>query len=153
MLDVFELSTEECLALLRRGVVGRLVTCAPEGPHVLLVNYSFVDGAVYFQTQPDGLAANSLGHVVGFAVDHVDYEWQHGWSVTIRGVCQEVLESEAAQTFIHAAPPRPWAAGERSLLLRLPCTDVTGRRLGGGWDPLAEMPVNRFEARPGSWGR
>ena len=151
MLDLFELSTEECLALLRRGVVGRLVMCAPQGPHVILVNYSVVDGAVYFRTQPDGLAARTQGALVAFAVDQVEYEWQHGWSVTVRGVCQEVPEAEAARTFAHTSPPRPWAAGERSLLLRVACTDVTGRRLGGGWDPLAEMPVNRWG--PGSLGR
>jgi nitroimidazol reductase NimA-like FMN-containing flavoprotein (pyridoxamine 5'-phosphate oxidase superfamily) len=148
MLDVFELSTEECFALLSRGVVGRLAICAPEGPHVLLVNYSFADCAVYFHTQPDGVAARANGRVVAFAVDHVDYEWQHGWSVTIRGVCEEVPEAVAARIFVHTAPPRPWAAGERSLLLRVPCTDASGRRLGGGWDPVAEMPVNRVAARP-----
>ena len=80
MLDVLVLSTEECLALLRRGVLRRLITCAPRGPHVLLVNYSFAHGAVYFQTHPAGVAAQSQGHPVAFAIDHVDYEWQNGWS-------------------------------------------------------------------------
>ena len=44
--------------------------------------------------------------------------------------------------------PRPWAAGRRSLYLRIPLTEVTGRRLGDGWDleetlPVASGPLTR----------
>ena len=40
--------------------------------------------------------------------------------------------------------PRPWATGQRNLVVRVPWTEVTGRQLGGGWDPWQHLPVSRL---------
>ena len=61
----------------------------------------------------------------------------------VRGTAA-VVEDPAEVARIRAAwEPKPWAAGDRSLLLKLPCTELTGRRLGSGWDPMSELPVRR----------
>ena len=39
--------------------------------------------------------------------------------------------------------PRPWAGGSRLLYLRLPWRELTGRRLGHGWNRGNEVPVHR----------
>jgi len=39
--------------------------------------------------------------------------------------------------------PNAWAAGLRNLYLRVRWTELTGRRLGPGWNPVDELPVRR----------
>ena len=39
--------------------------------------------------------------------------------------------------------PDAWAAGCRTLYLRLRWSELTGRQLGRDWDPMASLPVRR----------
>lgn len=143
MLELLTLGLDECRQLLGSGVVGRLIVCTPEGPHVMPVNYALLDDHVALRTGRDGVVGrNAPGSVVAFSVDQVDYERQHGWSVTVRGVCEEVRDAGDIER-IRGAAPSPWAAGSRDLVLRMPCSHVTGRVLGHGWEPLKEMPIHR----------
>ena len=80
---------------------------------------------------------------VAFEIDHVDYTYHRGWSVMVRGTTA-VVDDPARVASIRAVwEPKPWAGGDRSLLLELPWTEVTGRRLGSGWDPMSDLPVRR----------
>lgn len=143
MLPVLELDPDECLRLLGAGIVGRFAVMTPEGPHVAPVTYSLLDDAVVFCVGAGGVAATrGPGALVGFEVDQVEYQWQHGWSVLVRGICEAVPDGAEANR-IRRATARPWAFGPRDVVLRVPCTSVTGRKLGAGWDPVAEMAVHR----------
>lgn len=144
MLEPIEMTRPEAEALLRIGVVGRVALCTDDGPHVVPVNYSVVDDQILLRTTPYSLLGRSARDtVVAFEVDHLDLEQHHGWSVVVRGRA-EVVEDPAELEHIEAVwPPRPWVAGNRPLLVRIPWTEVTGRTLGRGWDPKAQSVHRR----------
>ena len=144
MHDAHELSYSQCLGLLRAGVFGRIAVSAPDGPHVVPVNYAVSDAAILVRTTADGLLARYGRTVrVAFEIDHVDYTYHRGWSVMVRGTTA-VVDDPARVASIRAVwEPKPWAGGHRSLLLELPWTEVTGRRLGSDWDPMSDLPVRR----------
>lgn len=136
MLESIEMSRPDAEALLRTGVVGRVALCGPDGPHLVPVNYSVVDDQVLVRTAPySQLGRLARGNVVAFEVDHLDLEQHHGWSVVVRGRA-EVVEDHAELEHLEAVwPPRPWVAGHKPMVIRIPWGEVTGRTLGRGWDP------------------
>jgi len=144
MPEAQDLTREECLELVRGGVVGRVAVSTPTGPHIVPVNYSLVDDAVVLRTTPYSMVGtHGRGNVVAFEVDWFDHDRQRGWSVVVRGRADPVEDAEARRHIDETRPPRPWASGQRWLLLRIPVTEVSGRRLGGAWDLRDSMPVWR----------
>jgi hypothetical protein len=73
------------------------------------------------------LGTHGRGSVVAFEVDGFDPETREGWSVVVRGRAEPVDPSSRGR--LADAPPRPWADGVRALLLRIPWSDLSGRRL------------------------
>ena len=53
-----------------------------------------------------------------------------GWSVQVRGAA-ELLPPDAVRMLDSAQTPQPWVPGDRSLLIRVPLSTVTGRRVHG----------------------
>lgn len=144
MPESYELSRDECEALLRCGVTGRVALSGPTGPHIVPVNYSVVDDAVIVRTSPYSvLGTYGRDTTLAFEVDQVDHEHQRGWSVVARGRAQVITDPEELVHIQDVWEPRPWAGGSRGLTLRLRWTEISGRRLGAGWDPLAQVPVRR----------
>lgn len=144
MLEPIELSREESEALLRLGVVGRVAVSTPDGPHIVPVNYSVVDDAVVLRTTPYSvLGLHARDAVVAFEVDQLDQDQHHGWSVLARGRSEAVTDAEELERIEAVCPPRPWASGNRPLFLRIAWTELSGRKLGRGWDPKDEMPYKR----------
>lgn len=139
-----ELSYTACRRLLASGVVGRVAVTTPTGPQIFTVNYSVVDEAIFFRTTPDSVLGTHAGDSsLAFQVDNFDYEYHRGWSVLATGRGDLV---EAADEIAHIRAvwePRPWAAGDRPIYVRLAWEDLTGRQLGSGWDPMRELPVRR----------
>ena len=144
MVEVHELSLWRCQAVLRAGGVGRIAFSAPDGSHLVPVNYSVVDEAIIIRTASNSLLARHGGdRPVAFEVDHVDYIHQRACSVVARGEIA-VVKDPGEMVQVHRLwEPQPWADGDRSLLLKLPWTELTGRQLGYGWDPLAQFPSHR----------
>jgi uncharacterized protein len=141
--EVRELSRSECETLLRRDVVGRVAIATPTGPHVMPLNYSITDGSVVLCTTPYSLLGTyGRDSMLAFEIDHFEHARQRGWSVVVRGRAEPV-EDPADLARLVRLLPRPWAAGRRSLYLRIPLTEVTGRRLGDGWDLEEDLPVRR----------
>ena len=137
------LSTAECRRLLRSGVAGRVAVSAPDGPHIVPVNYSVVDSAVVVRTSPYSvLGTHGRDATVAFEVDAVDAVRREGWSVVARGRAEVVRDPDELRHIQRVWEPRPWAAGLRSLTLRIPLTELTGRRLG-----LDEGPSARIDPR------
>jgi uncharacterized protein len=144
VVDSHELKRSECQALLRAGVFGRIAFSTEDGPVAMPVNYSVSDTAVNVRTAMDSLLARyAVGVRVAFEIDHVDYAHHRGWSVMVRGTMAVVDDPAEVARIRSVWEPRPWASGDRSLLLKLPWTELTGRRLGSGWNPLSELPVHR----------
>jgi nitroimidazol reductase NimA-like FMN-containing flavoprotein (pyridoxamine 5'-phosphate oxidase superfamily) len=125
-----ELGFEECAELLGGGVVGRVALSTPGGPHIVPVNYSVVDRAIIVATTPYSvLGTYGRGSMVAFEIDHFDYETHGGWSVVARGRA-ELVEPDQLQRIRERWAPRPWADGSRTLFLRIPWRELSGRRLG-----------------------
>jgi nitroimidazol reductase NimA-like FMN-containing flavoprotein (pyridoxamine 5'-phosphate oxidase superfamily) len=144
MYESFDLNTTECEEFLRAGLVGRVAACTPDGPHIVPVNYSVVDDAIVLRTTPYSLlGSQTRGAVMALEVDQFDYEYHRGWSVVARGRVGMVVDADELEHIRQTWNPTAWAAGGRTLYLRIRWTELTGRRLGQGWDPMAALPVHR----------
>ena len=144
MSEVEELSYSECRKLLSGGVFGRVAVCTKDGPRIIPVNYSLVEETIIFRTSPYGVvASHDWRSFIAFEVDYVDYAQQRGWSVLAVGPAERVEDAEELDLIKRTWDPRPWASGSRPLYVRLQWTELTGRRLGGGWTYDNEMPVRR----------
>ena len=127
---LIELTVEECERLLRRGTFGRVVLSTPLRTEVLPVNYAVHDSTLVVHASRDGLLARYAdGADLVFEVDFVDEERWQGWSVVARG------RGRVSTDFRGVAPVRPWAAGERTCEVQLGWDELTGRKVGAGWDP------------------
>lgn len=139
-----ELSYAECRELLGAGVFGRIAVCTPDGPKILPVNYSLVSETVVFRTSAHGLvAAHDWGSPIAFEIDDVNYAEHRGWSVLATGPGERIEDPDQLSLVRRTWEPQPWAGGDRSLYVRLAWDELTGRRLGGGWNRNNEMPVRR----------
>ncbi|PBC93335.1 hypothetical protein BX281_1128 [Streptomyces sp. Ag82_O1-15] len=127
--ELVELSAEECRTRLSRHGVGRIAMDTPDGPTVVPLNYTVIDGAVMFRTAPDAVPATAVGAHVAFEVDHIDEALSQGWSVLIRGFARAVTDPDAVCRLTELAYSGPWAGGERDVWVRLEPTDITGRRI------------------------
>lgn len=142
--EPIDLDREECERLLRSGVGGRIALSAPDGPHIIPVNHSVVDDAIVIRTSPYGvLGTYGRDAALAFEVDQFDHERHLGWSVVARGPGEVVLDPAEVEHIGTVWEPRPWAAGSRHVYLRLRWTELTGRRLGTGWDLYGGLPVRR----------
>ncbi len=131
MAQTRELAFDECVRLLHAGVVGRIAVSTPQGPQIIPINYSVVDDSVVVATSPySALGSYGEGSLVAFEVDRFDYDTHTGWSVVVRGRAEIVAQDEL-ERMRRLWAPRPWADGARSLYLRIPWTELSGRSLGG----------------------
>ncbi len=143
MPEIRDLDLPTCDRLIRGGAFGRFAFVSPRGPEIVPVNYVVHGSAVVVRTAPDGvLAQHAAGAELVFEMDAVDHEYWHGFSIVARGV-GELVESPPTPE-AGAPPPRPWAEGDRTCVLRMEWTEISGRGIGrrpGGLDSL--LPVRR----------
>ncbi len=140
-----DLSPEECLRLLKAGVFGRVALNTPAGPTIVPLNYSVVHGRIVVRTTPySELGTHGPGARIAFEVDQVDYEFETGWSVLVRGHADLVTDSHELDEITATWSPRPWASGVRNAYFSLRWTDISGRRLGPSIDPRRDLPVDRM---------
>ncbi|SDD90650.1 Pyridoxamine 5'-phosphate oxidase [Nocardioides lianchengensis] len=112
------------------------------------MNYTVVGDAVLMRTRVGSALAELLdgrsGEPAAFEVDGLDHADQVGWSVQACGPL-EVVAAGSAATADQGRPVRPWAPGEREVVVRLGWRELTGRRLGTGWDPLQRPAYRRVD--------
>jgi nitroimidazol reductase NimA-like FMN-containing flavoprotein (pyridoxamine 5'-phosphate oxidase superfamily) len=125
---VEELDRAEALRMLESVRWGRYGWSTPEGPRMLPVNYSVLDGAVYFRTGLHGsIAEGSTGNDAAFEADELDDRLTSGWSVVVLGRAEQVQDpAEVAALFRRMR--EPWAPGTRPVLVRIVPSEITGRR-------------------------
>lgn len=144
MSTIHKLSRQDCLRLLGAGIGGRVGLVTNDGPHVIPVNYVTDGESVLVRTTPYSLLGTyGRDTMMCFEADQFDYENQRGWSVSVRGRAAFVDDTDELAEISRHLPLRPWAAGWRSLVVRIPCAEVNGRRLGDGWDPVQHLPARR----------
>jgi nitroimidazol reductase NimA-like FMN-containing flavoprotein (pyridoxamine 5'-phosphate oxidase superfamily) len=122
---------EECLALLAKEEVGRLVVVLAGRPGVFPVNYALDGDAVVFRTAPGTKLEAISRSLVAFEVDRWAPASGGGWSVVVEGIAQEVTSADAPglRERLAALPLRPWAAGGRLHFVRIVPFTITGTRV------------------------
>ncbi|MBB3041871.1 pyridoxamine 5'-phosphate oxidase family protein [Nocardioides soli] len=144
MQESVDLGPEQCTLLLGAGITGRVALSSPDGPHIVPVNYSVVGEAVIMRTSPYSvLGTYGRGSMLAFEVDWFDHERWRGWSVVVRGRANVVTDPLELDRIRTTWDPQPWAAGARNLYLRLHWSEISGRQIGVGWDPVETLPVRR----------
>jgi nitroimidazol reductase NimA-like FMN-containing flavoprotein (pyridoxamine 5'-phosphate oxidase superfamily) len=124
---VEKLDEADSMRRLRSVRWGRCAWTGPEGPRILPVNFSVLDGDVYFRTALDGSLARASGRAVALEADELDDRLTSGWSVVVVGNAEQVQDpTEASDLFRRM--PQPWAPGGRPVLVRIVPEQVTGRR-------------------------
>ncbi|MFJ9025659.1 helix-turn-helix domain-containing protein [Streptomyces sp. NPDC102259] len=124
-----ELSRTECGDLLSTHGVGRLAVSTAQGPVIVPVNYSVVDGTIVFRTASGATPALGVGSEVAFEIDRIDDAFSQGWSVLVRGHARRVTDVDEARRLARQAYSTPWAGGRRDVWVRVEPYAVTGRRI------------------------
>lgn len=124
-----ELSRTECGDLLSTHGVGRLAVSTAQGPVIVPVNYSVVDGTIVFRTARGATPALGVGSRVALEIDRIDDAFSQGWSVLVRGNARMVTDPGEAERLARRAYSTPWAGGRRDVWVRVEPFAVTGRRI------------------------
>ncbi|RPF30912.1 pyridoxamine 5'-phosphate oxidase family protein [Streptomyces sp. TLI_185] len=127
--DFTSLSVPECRALLSTHGVGRIAVPTVSGPVVVPVNYSVVEGAIVFRTEPGSTPSQASGCQVAFEVDRIDDAFSRGWSVLVRGHARAVTDPDEVRRLAEGARSEPWAGGHRDQWVRIDPLALTGRRI------------------------
>lgn len=123
------LSDADAARLLAAGEVGRVGVTVGALPAIYPVNYRVDDGVIVFRTREGStLAVVADGAVVAFEVDDYEQADRTGWSVLAVGEAEVVDD-------VGATAPESWVDGERSVLIRIVPTLLSGRRLVHQVDP------------------
>ena len=140
-----DLSRVDCARLRMAGIAGRVAVGTPNGPHIIPVNYAVDAESILIRTTAYSLLGTyGRDELLCFEVDQFDYELKRGWSVVVRGRGSFVDDQEELAEIARSWQPRPWASGQRNLVVRIPWTEISGRQLGGNWDPWEHLPVRRL---------
>lgn len=122
------LTHEQCWALLRCQIVGRLGIAIMNHPDIFPVNYVVDHGSIVFRTdEGTKLAASLLGTAVAFETDHYDPAAGVAWSVVAKG---EAVEIQGLFELFDAAdlPLFPWQIAPKHRFVRITPEELTGRR-------------------------
>jgi nitroimidazol reductase NimA-like FMN-containing flavoprotein (pyridoxamine 5'-phosphate oxidase superfamily) len=125
--DTEVLSTNECWALLRDSVVGRLAVTVNGDPDIFPVNPVVDHGTIVFRTTAGTKLAATKGRNVAFEVDGYDTDTARAWSVVVKGTAHEIWEVEETLRALRL-PLFPWQSGRKPRFVRIEPTSVTGRR-------------------------
>lgn len=138
--SLVELDREECLELLGRATIGRVVLSVDCIPVAVPVNLSMVDGdAVFASDVGSKLDAAIRGQVVSVEADGVDGLYHTGWSVLLTGVAHVITDPETIKRA--RCSFRAWAPGNHPFLVRVPSTLISGRRITWGAALTASTPT------------
>ena len=118
------LDRQECLRLLAKVPVGRVVYTRQALPAVLPINFSLdTNASVLLCTSPESDLVRAIdGVVVAFEADEFDAATRSGWSVVTDPAEHERLTQTG---------PSSWMPLRESVFVRIESEMVTGRELRG----------------------
>ncbi|MFE2531399.1 pyridoxamine 5'-phosphate oxidase family protein [Streptomyces sp. NPDC059371] len=131
--DTFhELDRQECLRLLAKVPVGRVVYTRQALPAVLPVNFCLdTDDSVLLRTSSDSELVRAIDRVVvAFEADEFDAETRSGWSVVVTGRAT-VVTDRAEHERLAQVGPASWMPLRSAVFVSIESEMVTGRELRG----------------------
>jgi nitroimidazol reductase NimA-like FMN-containing flavoprotein (pyridoxamine 5'-phosphate oxidase superfamily) len=129
--DVFRaMGRQECLRLLARVPVGRVVYTRHALPAVLPVNFVLdADSSVLLRTSAGSDLVRAVdGVVVAFEADEFDAANRSGWSVVVTGPAAVVTDPAEHERLLRSGP-RSWMPIREDVFIRIESAMVTGREL------------------------
>ncbi|MGW0231635.1 pyridoxamine 5'-phosphate oxidase family protein [Actinopolymorpha singaporensis] len=122
------LSPSECIRLLDKAAVGRLVFTDAGLPAVSPLPFTVDGDFVVVGTSAESHVARAVhDSIIAFQADEVATEpVLTGWTVTVLGRAQVVRERKEAARLLHEAA-RPWPS-RTAEFVRVPLTRIHGRR-------------------------
>jgi len=127
-----KVSPRESMRLLGTVSLGRVAFTTRALPAIRPVNH-LVDGDyIIIRTDAEAAITTSLRSesgsvVVAYQADMIDYAEHLGWSVTVVGLAQQVVDPDDAATYRRAL--RPWVEGEKDQVIAIHAELITGFRL------------------------
>ena len=123
------LEHDECLLLLKSGIVGRIGVTINALPVILPVNYVYMEDRILFRTDPGTKLDAALMHcVVAFEVDGIDNKREEGWSVLAIGPAEVVEDTSLEQEAIGRGL-RPWSGGMKAHTVSVAPKLLSGRKI------------------------
>jgi uncharacterized protein len=130
---LYELTEDDCWALLERGALGRLALTAAGVVDVFPVNYAVEGRRILFKTsEGTKLAELTVHEQVAFEIDGVDD--QTAWSVVVKGVSR-TLERPADLEAAGRHPIVSWLPTLKSRVVAIDPVAVSGRGFIRGPEP------------------
>lgn len=124
-----ELGRQQCYELLATQEVGRVAWKAADALQILPVTYALFEGAIYFRTSLHSIVSELARPTeVAFEVDELDEERRTGWSVVVHGRSGSVAPGNLSLRW-ELESLMPWAAGLRTLVVRVVPFGISGRLL------------------------
>jgi uncharacterized protein len=115
----------------RRQIRGRIAYAIDNGARILPLNYVLNNDSIIFRTTPAVRSPTTNSEsICAFEIDETDEFFESGWSVVAVGRLELATEEDFASMRCGKLP-EPWAGGDRWMFLRLPCEQVSGRRVIG----------------------
>jgi nitroimidazol reductase NimA-like FMN-containing flavoprotein (pyridoxamine 5'-phosphate oxidase superfamily) len=125
-----ELDWQQCYQLLATQELARVAWQAADTLQILPVNYALFEAAIYFRTSPySPMSKLARPTDVAVEVDEVDRERHTGWSVVVHGRSGSVGPLDDPRQRWALDSLMPWAAGLRTLLVRVVPLEISGRLL------------------------
>ena len=124
------LARSDCLALLACRSLGRVSVSIGALPAILPVTYRLSGEVVVLCTTPGTRFDAALRNaVVAFEVDDLDEASGTGWSVLVTGFAEEIMGHDEVDR-AHTLGLRSWATDGETHFVRIPCDEISGRRIG-----------------------
>ncbi len=126
------LTREECMALLRQGVIGRIGYVVDGLAIIVPVNFTLVgDDIVFCTAKGSKLAWLSSRSHLAFEVDESRTSHREGWSVLVHGSAHEVTDSDKIDE-LRRGQLHSWVHPTAEHWVRITVEKISGRALESG---------------------
>jgi hypothetical protein len=127
-----KLSPRESMRLLGTVSLGRVAFTTRALPAIRPVNHLVNGDYIIIRTDAEAAITTSLKSesgsvVVAYQADMIDYAEHLGWSVTVVGLAQQVVDPDDAATYRRVL--RPWVEGEKDQVIAIHAELISGFRL------------------------
>jgi nitroimidazol reductase NimA-like FMN-containing flavoprotein (pyridoxamine 5'-phosphate oxidase superfamily) len=128
--EPLEILTEnDCLALLRAHLIGRIAFASDGTVEIFPVDYSMEGTIIVFRTGAGTKLHALRGTEVAFEIGGWDADLRIGWSVVARGCAEEITTNPGrAAEHLRWVPVEPGAPGDRWHWIGIKAAEITGRR-------------------------
>jgi len=120
---------ETCWVLLGKKSLGRVAVVVDGDIHVLPVNYALRQGRIILRSGSNSILREAAPCKVTFEVDDIDETARRGWSVSAKGILEEITGVANEDPQLDTNSLDTWAPGSKPLVLEIRTTEVTGRYL------------------------